>query len=150
MHAGVRPAGFDINARGTGDRTILHEAVYGGIEMMKCILQLEGGTNLVNASDGSGDTPLHYVVSPNAPYRTSRLMIELLLQHGADIYARNDCGDTLAHWSAQMGQVRLLRLLIDAGFDFPTRGNSGNTIIHCAVSSGEKIVTYLLEWREGG
>ena len=48
MQAFVHP-GFDINAPGFQKNTILHHAIIGGIEMMKYILQLNGGKNLVNA-----------------------------------------------------------------------------------------------------
>ena len=101
-------ARFDINTRGIRDRTILHEAVFGGLEMMRYILQLEGGTNIVNARDNSRDTPLHYVMPPHISDLQRRLMVELLLQHGADIHAKNDRGDTPAHSSARMGHVGCL------------------------------------------
>ena len=55
-------ARLDINVRGANDRTILHEATFGGVEMMMYILQLEGGKNIANASDSRGGTPLHYVM----------------------------------------------------------------------------------------
>ena len=87
-------AGFNINARGTRCLTILHAATLSGIKMMKYILQLDGGENLVNARDNKGFTPLSYIaatfVSPN---RHTRKLVELLLQHGADIHAKDISGD---------------------------------------------------------
>ena len=142
-------ARFDINARGIRDRTILHEAVFGRLEMMHYMLQLEGGTNLVNARDNSRDMPLHYVMPPHISDLQRRLMVELPLQHGSDIHAWNDRGDTPALSSAWMGHIGCLQLLIDAGFDFNVRGKSGKPILHCAVDSGKEMVAYVLGL-EGG
>ena len=59
-------AGFDMNARGTEDQTILHIATFCRIEVMKYILQQEGGTTLVNARDKTRSTPLHNLENSSA------------------------------------------------------------------------------------
>ena len=141
-------AGFDINARGSEDSTILHQAIYGGLEMMKYILQLEGGTNLVNSRTHKGSTPLHYIMSAG-DYDQKRLAVELLLQHGADIHARDNDANTPAHIFAKWGDVECLQVLIAAGFDCNTRGNSGRTILHSAIHGGSEMVTYLLGMEAG-
>ena len=137
-------AGFDMNARGTDGRTILHIATFSGIEMMKYILQQEGGTNLVNARDDRGHTPLHNLIYSRATSQEKRLRVELLMQHGANIHAKDVGGDTPAHGFARKGWVGCLRLLIDAGFDFDTRGRNDETILHSAVFSRKKMIAYLL------
>ena len=70
-------------------------------------------------------------------------MAELLLQHGADIHAKNSLGDTPAHNFARKGWVGCLQLLIDAGFDFHTRGWDDQTILHRAVFGKKKTIEYL-------
>ena len=142
MQAFIRP-GFDINARGFEERTLLHYAVTGGVEMMRYILQLDGGRNLVNARTSEGFTPLHRLAHINCPEQ--RLKMELLLQYGADIYMRDNHGDTVAHRFAWLRNREGLQFLINAGFDLHTRGNSGCTILHSAIYSGKKIVKYILE-----
>ena len=137
-------AGFDMNARGTKDRTILHIATFSGVEMMKYILQQEGGTNPANTRDDTRSTPLHVLRYSRATSRQKRLTVELLLQHGANIHSRDVCGDTPAHYFAWRGWVGCLRPLIDAGFEFHSRGQDGETILHRAVFGGKKMMEYLL------
>ena len=149
MKAFIR-ANFDINARGSEDKTILHQAIPGGVEMMMYILQLEGGKKLANARTSDGSTPLHYAMRANEVANPQkRLKVELLLQHGADIYARDNRGNTPAHLAAHWGRVDCLRVLITAGFDLSTRGDAGETILHCAVRGGKEILKYLLEQEQG-
>ena len=137
--------GFDINSRGINDQTILHAATYSGIEMVNFILQLEGGPNLVNSQDNSGLKPLSYLAKYyDSPNGQKRLTVELLLQQGADIYARDNSGDTAAHCFAQRGWVDCMQPLISAGFNFHTRGHNGETILHRAMYGGKKMVEYLL------
>ena len=54
-------AGFDINARGAGGRTILHQAIFGGVKMVNYLLKHAGGVRLVNSKDYFNQTPLHLV-----------------------------------------------------------------------------------------
>ena len=142
MQAFIRP-GFDINARGFEESTLLHYAVTGGVEMMRYILQLDGGRNLVNAQTSEGFTPLHSLADTNCT--DQRLKMELLLQYGADIYIRDNHGDTVAHSFVSLGNRKCLQFLIDAGFHLHTRGYAGCTILHTAIYSGKKIVKYILE-----
>ena len=141
MQAFIRP-GFDIYARGAKESTVLHYAVTGGVEMMRYILQLDGGRNLVNARTSEGFTPLHSLTGINCTGQ--KLKMELLLQYGADIYSRDNYGNTVAHHFVMGGNSECLQVLIDAGFHLPTRGTVGRTILHTAIYSGKKIVKYIL------
>ena len=143
-------AGFNINTRGMEDKTILHIATLSGIEVTKYILQQEGGTNLVNAGDNTRSTPLHNSKYSSATSQEKRLMVQLLLQHGADIHAKDARGDTPAHGFARAGWVGCLGFLVEAGFDFHTRGWDDEIILHCAVFSLKKeMIDYLLRLDKG-
>lgn len=145
MQAFVHP-GFDINSRGVKECTLLHDALICGLEMMRYILQLEGGTKLVNARTSEGFTPLHSVSRPQVKHAWAKSEIEWLLQHGADIYARNNCGNTPAHFFIAMGEFEWLQVLLDAGFDLQTRGQGGKTVLHTAIhGGGVGPVEHLLE-----
>ena len=142
--------GFDINATGFRDNTILHHAILtGGIEMMKYILQLKGGQNLVNARSRGGLTPLHKLACSEIDLDCQWLKTDLLLQYGADIYAWDDWGYTPAHQFAAWGMFDCVQVLIDAGFDLQTRAKCGRTILHSAIYGGEKMVLDLLELEAG-
>ena len=70
-------AGFNMNARGMEDETILHIATLSGIEVTKYILQQEGGTNLVNARDKTKSTPPHNLQYSSATSQEKRLMVAI-------------------------------------------------------------------------
>ena len=148
MQAFVRP-GFDINVKGANEYTFLHYAIVGGEAMMKYILQLDGATNLVNARTRSGLTPLHCIVKTASNINCRRSQIKLLLQYGANIYARDKDGYTPAHTFAYWGDLECLQVLIDAGFDMHTTGKCGKTILHCTRRNREKTLAYLLGLKEG-
>ena len=145
-------ANFDINVRGTHGETILHQTTFCGVEMVAYILQQEGGRNLVNARNSMGSTALHRLIQGGGRPPQRRLKVELLLQHGADIHAKDDRGNTPAHVAAHWGNVDCLRILIAAGCDLHARGPSGKTILHCAIDGGEEnqeLIEYLLGLEEG-
>ncbi len=89
-------AGARTDVQGTAGHSLLHYAVY-GIGQPK-----EGDTFLVlanrlvalgldvNAQDKKGNTPLHFVASRTDP----KAAIEFLLNHGANLYAKNAKGRT--------------------------------------------------------
>ena len=112
---------------------------------MEYILQLEGGVNLVNLHDDKGCTPLIQLATTyDHSHLLRRKMAELLLQHSADIYVRDNNGDMAAHHFAWRGRVGCLQPIIEAGFHLLSRGQYGGTILHRAVVGGETMIEYLL------
>ena len=148
IQAFVSP-GFDINATGFEERTIFHFAIYDGVYMMKYILQLDGGKNLVNAKTCKGITPLHTAAMSIVDRDCQRLETELLLQYRANIYAWDNAGYTPAHYFTSWGRFDWLQVLIDAGFDLQTRAECGKKILHWAIQGGDKMVLDLLGLEAG-
>ena len=137
-------AGFDINTRGSGDRTILHQGMFGGVKMVKYLLWHAGGERLVNTKDYFDRTPLH-LVAGGFPVRYNRGVIsELLLQNGANVHAMDLFGNTPAHLAAFPGDVDTMRVLIAAGSDFHAKGIYGETILHRAMGNRKGVLEYLL------
>ena len=137
-------AGFDINARGGGGYTILHEAIFGGVKMVKYLLEHAGGERIVNSKDNFNKTPLHLVAGSFPVKYNRRVITELLLQHGANIHAMDCDGNTPAHLAAFPGDVDTMRVLIAAGIDFHARGSEGKTILHRAMYNYKGVLEYLL------
>ena len=140
-------AGFDINARGGGGYTVLHQAIFGGVKMVKYLLEHAGGERLVNSKDNFNQTPLHLVAGSFPAKYNRRVITELLLQHGADIHAMDCDGNTPAHLAAFPGDVDTMRVLVAAGIDFHARGSEGKTILHRAMYNYKGVLEYLL-WQE--
>ena len=137
-------AGFNINTRGCEDDTILHQAMYGGVEMAKYLLEHAGGDKIVNAKNSFHQTPLHLVARSFPVRYKRRVLTELLLRHGADIHARDMIGNTPAHLAAFPGDVDTMRVLIAAGIDLKATGDHGTTILHHATRNHKGVLEYLL------
>ena len=141
-------AGFDINTRGSVDCTILHQALFGGVKIVKYLLEHAGGERLVNSKDNLMQTPLHWVAGALFVRYDRRVKTELLLQHGANIHAIDWEGHTPAHLAAFPGDVDTMRVLIAAGIDFHARGRKGKTILHPATINRKGVLEYLLRQKE--
>ena len=122
--------GSDINARGAGELTALHEAsVVGLVDIMRWLL--DHGAD-VNARAVDGFTPLHLFGVLLRP-KISRM----LLEHHADVNARDKFGKAPLHWAAMAkhigdakGMLKTMQLLLDHGADPNVRDDGGCTPLH--------------------
>jgi ankyrin repeat protein len=78
--------------------------------------------------------------------RSKQLMVQELLQHGAQINARDNDGNTALHFAVVTGDFELVRGLISLGASVNIRNNRGETTLHSAVSTWvfPEIVEHLL------
>ena len=95
------------------------------------------------------DKPLHLVAGSCVCADNSSVLTELLMQHGADIHARNRFADTPAHLATSSADVETMQLLIAAGINFRARGFRSETILHRALVNWNGMLEYLLR-QEGG
>lgn len=73
-------------------------------------------------------------------------MVNLLLDHGADIEAAMDDGTTVFLWAIFWEQEEIVRLLLKRGTDVHTRMGDGSTALYPAVLLRyEWIIKLLLE-----
>lgn len=59
-------------------------------------------------------------------------IVELLIQHKADVNIKDDRQDTPLHRIAPMGRTQIAKLLIEAGADVNSQNKEGNTPLHLA------------------
>jgi ankyrin repeat protein len=102
-------------------------------------LLLEAGVDVNElASDGLGGecTPLHKAAEHGHLHCAS-----VLIEHGADVNARDRFGRTVLEATAWAGQLQMVRFLLIRGADIQAK----NLIAHAAESTNVDIVRFLLE-----
>lgn len=82
----------------------------------------------IKATDGSGNTAMHYACE----WQELNAII-LLSEKGADINARNANGETPLFSAVKVNNPGVITLLADNGAQLNSRDNSGNTALHSAV-----------------
>ncbi|KAI4209100.1 MAG: hypothetical protein LQ351_007936 [Letrouitia transgressa] len=74
-----------------------------------------------------------------------KAVVKLLLDSGADITTKDECGWTALHLAARGGHEAIVELLLDSGADITAKGKSDYTALHVAARGGhEGIVGILL------
>ena len=94
---------------------------------------------LVNATNKSGDTPLHHAAT-----RGSDAVARTLLAAGADKEAQDAPGRTPLHVAAMCGKEAVARALLEAGADKDAKDNDGVMPLHYAQKGGHKALVALL------
>src|SRR5512133_1559959 len=96
---------------------------------------------LVNAASTNAQkvTPIHSAAAAN-----SLELCTLLLDHGADVNARQQDDFTPLHAAAQNGNVELVRLFLRQGADVNVRTTSGLSPLQLAMESKNKQVIKLI------
>ncbi|CAH8665820.1 unnamed protein product [Dicrocoelium dendriticum] len=108
---------------------------------LACVKRLlEDGVG-VNSTDCSGrkSTPLHFAAGYG-----HREVVELLLEHGAEVSARDVGGLIPLHNACSFGHVDVVRLLLAAGSDPNARDCWNYTPLHEAAIKGKVEVCILL------
>lgn len=95
---------------------------------------LKNGANVNATTKNTKDTPLTCAVSSD---EEKLAMVNLLLDHGADIDARTVSGSHALICAAVYGQADIIELLLERGSNADIRNNTGNTALHCAAYYGK-------------
>ena len=112
-------AAADTSSISAGDGIWAASSV-GNIEVVK--QHLAKGVDIDAVDSVSGITPLTWAV-----IRGQSQMAELLVQHGADVNAKNNDGGTSLHAAAFLGRVEIVKLLVQHEADINAKNNDGET-----------------------
>ena len=132
-------------------QTALHAAVqHGHVDVSKLLLDTAAITQvndvIANHADADSFTPLHI-----ACYYGQSSLVQLLIEHGAELSLVDCYGQTCVHTTAASSlssSTRILEILLSIGGDeFIDVGDStGNTCLHLAAGVGnECTLKYLLQ-----
>ncbi|MGP1381980.1 MAG: ankyrin repeat domain-containing protein [Thainema sp.] len=111
----------------SGKSPLMLAAMYGHKEVMTTLLDAGADPNLRGDEEfDEGQTALMYIAS--SFFASNRAaVIRLLVEHGADVNAQNDKGQTALIIAGE--NVDAVKALIDAGTDVNLRDNEGNTAL---------------------
>uniref|UniRef100_A0A8C0M284 BCL3 transcription coactivator n=1 Tax=Canis lupus familiaris TaxID=9615 RepID=A0A8C0M284_CANLF len=122
------PGTVDLEARNYDGLTALHVAVN-----MQCpeavLLLLERGADIDAVDIKSGRSPLIHAVENN-----SLSMVQLLLQHGANVNAQMYSGSSALHSASGRGLLPLVRTLVRSGADSGLKNCHNDTPLMVARS----------------
>jgi ankyrin repeat protein len=91
----------------------------------ECLIHLINSQADVNAKDGQNNSPIIYAAE------NSLQSFKYLIEHNADVNARNEEGKTLLHIAAEWGQTEIARYLIEEKIgDINARDNAKDTPLH--------------------
>ncbi len=119
------------------------EAIFGNIYLVSQLLEQEPG-ELTHATDKTGKTALHWAAA-----RGNDALVQLLLDHDADIDARDTNGNTPLHLAARNGNLSMVKLLIARGANATIVNRDGQTPLALAYRYHRPTIVALLE-REPG
>lgn len=102
---------------------------------LRLVLESSNGSNnwllnskVIQSTDGSGNTPLHYA----AEWKLVNA-ITLLVEKGADTNARNANGETPIYNGVKMDNPAVIETLVAKGAQYNIRDYLGNTPLHACV-----------------
>ena len=100
----------------------------------------------VNARDHRKRTPLHVAAEGGVmkPAENQKSIINLLLEHRADVHAVAEDRKTVLHYAAQMGKAETIKQMIESGLCVNKDDKDGWTPLHVAVHHGCKVAAAVL------
>ena len=120
------PYSEDVNEKISCGESLLHCVVYTSSTRARVLLEGCQGTIVIDSRDNEGRTPLHY-----AAVMMEADTMQLLLEHGADIAAKDHFDATTLHFS--VNSLACTKIAICHGASAEARDNFGRTALHYAA-----------------
>ena len=122
-------------------RTSLQYAAVWGLDSIIKFLITELSQTVRSESFIETETPLH-LASQYGHMKAACALID----HGADVSARNKDGQTSLHLTSRLGRVEVTCMLIERGADVSAQDKCGQTPLHLTLRSGQvESIRMLLE-----
>lgn len=105
-----------------------------GLRQQLVIGLLEAGVD-PNQYDGNGNTPLMAFAAELPEDDDNKLgphILKFLVQKGANVHARNRCGETALHIAVRCGRKLAMRALVQAGANVHVRDSAGRSLLDVA------------------
>ena len=132
--------GADVNARTGVCYTPLSAAVTtNNLEIVQVLLEHNA---VVNSQSGGGETPLYWALTGDESKAV--LVIQRLLEHGADPNICDDDHRSPLHNASFHGWLEAARLLLSYGAKVDAKDGGGRTPLQMAASEGHEELTKLL------
>ena len=121
--------------------TTLHYAAFCGLHTIVKCLAIEHPQDVHSQDLYNRSTPLH-LASRQGNEKVARVLVE----HGADVAAKDRYGSTPLHEASSPGHLDLARFLVEHGADVSAKDADGWTPLHYALSGGHvNLARFLVE-----
>ena len=137
--------GARIDAPSVDSRTsasAITQALYGGSPKVIKMLLDKGADPDFRDIEAHGGTLLH-IVSRNQPGGSQTRSIQLLLEYGADLEAKDEDGKTPLAGAVEDYTFEAIPTLLERGADLEARDNNGRTPLGAAVENGSLPAAHL-------
>ena len=67
-------------------------------------------------------------------------VVQLLLEYGANVDAKDKFGKTVLHTAVENGNIGIFKILLDSGANVDAQGMYGYTVLHSAVERGCSVI----------